>query len=139
MRISFENKVALVTGAAMGMGLATAKAFVETGAAVVLSDYNDEALRTATDQLKSAGHKVLGLHCDVANEAEAAMVAETVSTFGRLDAAFNNAGVSGAARGHCRRQQQKFRESDRNQSPRRVELHEARTASDARAGQRSYR
>ncbi len=94
MRISFENKVALVTGAAMGMGLATAKAFAEARAAVVLSDYNDEALQAATEQLKSAGHRVLGVHCDVANEDEvAAMVVQTVATFGRLDAAFNNAGV----------------------------------------------
>jgi NAD(P)-dependent dehydrogenase (short-subunit alcohol dehydrogenase family) len=94
MLISFANKVALVTGAAMGMGLATAKAFAEAGAAVVLSDYNDDALRAATDQLKSAGHNVLGVHCDVSNETEvAAMVAQTVATFGRLDAAFNNAGV----------------------------------------------
>jgi NAD(P)-dependent dehydrogenase (short-subunit alcohol dehydrogenase family) len=91
---SFENKVALVTGAAMGMGLATAKAFAQAGAAVALSDYNEDALRAATDQLKSMGHKVLGVRCDVASEPEvAAMVAQTVSTFGRLDAAFNNAGV----------------------------------------------
>jgi NAD(P)-dependent dehydrogenase (short-subunit alcohol dehydrogenase family) len=94
MLLSFENKVALVTGAAMGMGLATAKAFADAGAAVALSDSNEDALRAATDQLKSMGHKVLGVRCDVANEpAVAAMVAQTVSTFGRLDAAFNNAGV----------------------------------------------
>jgi NAD(P)-dependent dehydrogenase (short-subunit alcohol dehydrogenase family) len=94
MLISFENRVALVTGAAMGMGLATAKAFADAGAAVVLSDHNDEALQAATEQLKSAGHRVLGVHCDVANEDQvAAMVAQTVATFGRLDAAFNNAGV----------------------------------------------
>jgi NAD(P)-dependent dehydrogenase (short-subunit alcohol dehydrogenase family) len=98
MQISFKNKVALVTGAAMGMGLATAKAFAESGAAVVLSDYNDEALQTATGQLKAAGHNVLGVHCDVASEAEvAAMVEKTVSTFGRLDAAYNNAGVQSPA------------------------------------------
>lgn len=98
MQISFKNKVALVTGAAMGMGLATAKAFAESGAAVVLSDYNDEALQTATGQLEAAGHNVLGVHCDVASEAEvAAMVEKTVSTFGRLDAAYNNAGVQSPA------------------------------------------
>ena len=90
----FDNKVALVTGAAMGMGLATAKAFAEAGAAVVLADHNEQALRDATDALTSAGHRVLGVRCDVANEAEiAAMVERTVSTFGRLDAAFNNAGI----------------------------------------------
>ena len=94
MTLSFNNKVALVTGAAMGVGLATAKAFAEAGAAVVLADHNDDALRAATDTLTAAGHKVLGVRCDVANEAEvAAMVEQTVSTFGRLDAAFNNAGI----------------------------------------------
>ena len=94
MLISFENKVALVTGAAMGMGLATARMFAEAGAKVVLSDHNEEALVAATDQLKAAGHMVLGVRCDVSNEAEVdAMVRETVETFGRLDAAFNNAGI----------------------------------------------
>src|SRR4051794_35468262 len=96
MTLPFENKVALVTGAAMGVGLATAKAFAEAGAAVVLADHNEDALHAATDTLTAAGHKVLGVRCDVANEAEvAAMVEQTVSTFGRLDAAFNNAGIQG--------------------------------------------
>ncbi|ACL62469.1 glucose 1-dehydrogenase [Methylobacterium nodulans] len=91
---SFEGQVALVTGAAMGMGLATAKAFAEAGAAVVLSDTNADALKSATEGLKAAGHRVLGVRCDVANEAEvASMIERTVETFGRLDAAFNNAGI----------------------------------------------
>src|SRR4051812_48340201 len=65
---SFDGQVALVTGAAMGMGLATAKAFAEAGASVVLADTNDEALRQATDDLTEAGHSVIGVHCDVADE-----------------------------------------------------------------------
>ena len=94
MKLSFENKVALVTGAAMGVGLATAKAFTEAGAAVVLSDTNASALQAATDRLKAAGHQVLGVRCDVANEADVAdMVEQAIATFGRLDAAFNNAGI----------------------------------------------
>ena len=52
----FRGQVALVTGASSGMGLATVKAFAEAGAAVVLADINEGALRTATDALDSAGH-----------------------------------------------------------------------------------
>ncbi len=94
MNRSFESKVALVTGGASGMGLATAKAFAAEGAAVVLADVNEAAVRAAAADLVAAGHKAIGIRCDVADEAEvAAMVQETISAFGRLDAAFNNAGV----------------------------------------------
>ena len=92
----FKGQVALVTGASSGIGLATAKAFAEAGAAVVLADINEEALRTATDELTSAGHRAIGVICDVADEAQAAaMVERSVATFGRLDMAFNNAGIVG--------------------------------------------
>src|SRR6266568_8041458 len=94
MNLSFENKVALVTGAGSGIGLVTAKAFAEGGASVVLADYHEESVRAAAEDLVAAGHKALVIRCDVADERQvAAMVEQTVSTFGRLDAAFNNAGV----------------------------------------------
>jgi NAD(P)-dependent dehydrogenase (short-subunit alcohol dehydrogenase family) len=94
MNSSFESKVALVTGAASGMGLATAKGFAEAGAAVILADVNEDGARSAAEDLVAAGHKAIGIRCDVADEAGvAAMVEQTVTTFGRLDAAFNNAGV----------------------------------------------
>src|SRR4051794_9530442 len=94
MKIDFEGKVALVTGAAMGMGLATGRAFAEAGASVVLADFNDDALRAAADQLSSVGHSVHAVRCDVSKEAEVeALVDDAVTTFGRLDAAFNNAGI----------------------------------------------
>lgn len=98
MSLSFENKVALVTGAASGMGLATAKAFAEAGAAVALADVNEDCARSAAKDLVAAGHKAIGVRCDVADEPEvAALVEQTVAAFGRLDAAFNNAGVQSPA------------------------------------------
>src|SRR6266446_6393396 len=90
----FRGQVALVTGASSGMGLATTRAFAEAGAAVVLADINEEALRTATDELTSAGYQAIGVPCDVSDEAQvAAMVERAGAAFGRLDMAFNNAGI----------------------------------------------
>src|SRR2546429_2656887 len=94
MNLSFENKVALVTGAGSGMGLATAKAFAEAGASVVLADIQEEAVRAEASQLEASGRKALALGCDVSDDSQvASMIERTVSSFGRLDAAFNNAGV----------------------------------------------
>jgi NAD(P)-dependent dehydrogenase (short-subunit alcohol dehydrogenase family) len=94
MNISFEGKVALVTGAASGLGLATAKAFAESGASVALADRNENAARAAADQLNAQGHKAIAIFCDVADDAQVeAMVKRTVATFGQLDVAYNNAGV----------------------------------------------
>src|SRR6266571_2685506 len=91
---NFENKVALVTGAASGMGLATARAFARAGAAVVLADAGKDAVETAAGDLTSAGRQAVGVTCDVTDESQtAAMVDRAVATFGRLDMAFNNAGV----------------------------------------------
>jgi NAD(P)-dependent dehydrogenase (short-subunit alcohol dehydrogenase family) len=94
MNISFENKVALVTGAASGLGLATARAFAESGASVALADWNEKAVHSAVDELSAQGYKTLAIRCDVADDAQVeAMVEKTVATFGHLDAAYNNAGV----------------------------------------------
>lgn len=96
--LDFTGKVALVTGAAAGMGLAAAKAFAEAGAAVAMSDVNENGVRSAAEQLAAAGHKVIGIRCNVAAEKDvAAMVERTVSEFGRPDAAYNNAGVQSPA------------------------------------------
>ncbi|MDT0321931.1 glucose 1-dehydrogenase [Streptomyces millisiae] len=90
----FTGQVALVTGAASGMGLATARAFAEAGAAVVLADIDEDAVRTAADDLTGAGHQATGVRCDVSVEDDvAALVATAVRVHGRLDMAFNNAGI----------------------------------------------
>ncbi|MFC5745430.1 glucose 1-dehydrogenase [Actinomadura rugatobispora] len=90
----FTGQVALVTGASSGMGLATARAFAQAGAAVVLADINEPALREAAGELESAGHRALAVACDVTDEDQvAALVDQAVAAFGRLDMAFNNAGI----------------------------------------------
>jgi NAD(P)-dependent dehydrogenase (short-subunit alcohol dehydrogenase family) len=92
--LDFSGKVALVTGAAAGMGLATAQAFAEAGAAVVLADFKEDAVKAAAEKLKAEGHKALAIRCDVSDDVQVkAMVDRAVVEFGRLDAAFNNAGI----------------------------------------------
>jgi NAD(P)-dependent dehydrogenase (short-subunit alcohol dehydrogenase family) len=92
----FTGQLALVTGASSGIGLATVHAFAEAGAAVVLADINDDALQVATDAMTADGRRAISITCDVSDESDvAAMVERTVATFGRLDMAFNNAGVLG--------------------------------------------
>jgi len=76
------------------MGLATAQAFAEAGAAVVLADFREDAVKASAQKMIESGHKTIALRCDVSDDAQvAAMVDRTVSEFDRLDAAFNNAGV----------------------------------------------
>ena len=90
----FSGQVALITGGSSGMGLATAQAFAQAGAAVILADVNEAALSAAAEALTAAGHDALGVVCDVSREDQvAAMVNQAVATFGRLDMAFNNAGI----------------------------------------------
>src|SRR6059058_5713606 len=92
--LDYNGKVALVTGAAAGMGLATAQAFAEAGAAVALADFKGDAVKAAAEKLAADGHKAIGIRCDVSDDSQvAAMVDRTVAEFGRIDAAFNNAGV----------------------------------------------
>jgi NAD(P)-dependent dehydrogenase (short-subunit alcohol dehydrogenase family) len=94
MNLSFANKVALVTGAGSGLGLATARAFAASGASVALADWNEEAARSAAGELTAQGHQAIAIRCDVSDDGQVeAMVAQTIAAFGRLDAAYNNAGV----------------------------------------------
>src|SRR5918998_248054 len=90
----FHDRVAVITGAGSGMGLATARAFAESGAAVVLANRDELTLRTAAAELTSADRQALDVVCDVSEEEQVAAVVErTVASFGRLDFAFNNAGI----------------------------------------------
>lgn len=90
----FKGQVALVTGAAAGMGLATARAFAQSGAAVVLADRDGQRVSEEAAKIVAEGGTAIGIACDVADEEQvAAMVERTVAEYGRLDMAFNNAGV----------------------------------------------
>jgi NAD(P)-dependent dehydrogenase (short-subunit alcohol dehydrogenase family) len=92
----FEGKVALVTGAASGIGEATALAFGEAGALVVVADIQAEKGQAVVEAIKAKGTSAIFLHCDVRSEDSIrATIDETVRTFGRLDCAFNNAGLEG--------------------------------------------
>ncbi len=92
------KKTAFVTGAGSGIGRATAIAFAQAGHAVALVDRAEEAGRAAEAELAGAGHDVLFVACDVADDgAVEQAVAQTLQRFGRLDAAFNAAGIDGEA------------------------------------------
>lgn len=94
-----KDKVAVITGGASGMGLATVMRFLEEGAAVVVADYNAVTGAAAVAQANDAGFgdSVSFLRTDVAREEDiVAMLAHALSEYGRLDVLFNNAGVGGA-------------------------------------------
>ncbi|MBQ8563200.1 MAG: 3-oxoacyl-ACP reductase FabG [Firmicutes bacterium] len=89
-----KEKIAVITGAAAGIGLAAAKVFLQEGAIVILCDMKEEALREATEQLKVYGI-VKGYALDITDKQSVeAMVAEVAGEFGRVDILINNAGIT---------------------------------------------
>jgi NAD(P)-dependent dehydrogenase (short-subunit alcohol dehydrogenase family) len=99
MNLSFQDKVALVTGGTSGIGAATAAAFARAGAKVVVSGRREAEGQAVVAQIKAAGGEATFVQTDVARETEVqALVEKTVATYGRLDAAFNNAGIEWVGR-----------------------------------------
>ncbi len=92
-----DKKVAVITGAASGIGLATAARFAGEGAAVVIGDLNQEGGEAAVRQCKENGGRAVFQKCNVQTESEIkALIARAVSEYGKLDIMFNNAGLGGA-------------------------------------------
>lgn len=90
------EKVALVTGGSSGIGKATAIAFAEAGWSVAVADVNEELGAQVAQEIEASGAQAMFVRCDVADADQVkAMVERTVERFGRLDAAFNNAGIEG--------------------------------------------
>ena len=92
----FENKVCLVTGAASGIGKATAIAFANEKANVIVADINEDAAKEVASLIESKGGKAIALKVDIANRGDVKnMIATTKEVFGRLDCAVNSAGIAG--------------------------------------------
>src|SRR6516164_10889324 len=90
----FRGKIALVTGAAAGIGFATAKTFAQAGADVALLDIDEAGVLKAAEELNAAGHKALGMLCDITQESQVqACIGRTIATLGGLHLACNNAGI----------------------------------------------
>jgi len=93
----FDNKVALVTGGSYGIGRATAIAFATRGAKVVIADYIEDKERMTLAAIEALGEQAMFVRCDVSSSADVTHLIDTIfSAYGRLDFAFNNAGIEGA-------------------------------------------
>lgn len=89
-----QDKVAVITGGASGIGAATAKLFVQEGAKVVLVDLNEEKGKVFAEELKAQNAEALFVKADITNEEEVQNIfKETLDAFGKIDIVFNNAGI----------------------------------------------
>lgn len=96
MTLSYEKKIVLITGGANGIGRATALAFAREGAQVVIADFDEAGGAETVSQIQAAGSEAHFVRCDVAQaEQVRALFQVILATYGRLDCAFNNAGIEG--------------------------------------------
>jgi NAD(P)-dependent dehydrogenase (short-subunit alcohol dehydrogenase family) len=94
----FETKVALITGGSYGIGKATAIAFAKRGCKIVIADWIQDPNCETIKAIEAMGGSVLFIKCDVSKDNEVkAMIDKIISVYGRLDFAFNNAGIEGAS------------------------------------------
>ena len=122
-----DGKVALITGAGSGIGRATAKIFAREGAKLVLADIVEEAGNETLGIIKEGGASAIFMKVDVSQEnAAEAMVAKAVETYGRLDCAFNNAGIEGEGAVTHKCTDGELESRDRDQPDRCLALHEGR-------------
>lgn len=96
MNTEFKDKVVIITGASFGIGKATAVAFAKAGAKLAISDVIDKEGESLAEEIRKQGNECIYIHCDISKPTEVQnMVSETVKHFGRLDIAYNNAGIEG--------------------------------------------
>jgi NAD(P)-dependent dehydrogenase (short-subunit alcohol dehydrogenase family) len=94
----FRDKVVLITGASSGIGKASALKYAAEGAKLIVADVSKEEGQAAVEEIKQHSKESLFIHCDVADaNSVKEMVKQTMSTFGRIDVAVNNAGIGGAS------------------------------------------
>lgn len=97
MKKIFENKVALVTGGSFGIGRATAIAFAKQGAKIAVADWKEDKNQETLKRIGKAGSEGIFIRCDVSKSQEVkAMMSKIITKYGKLDFAFNNAGIEGS-------------------------------------------
>ena len=92
---SFKDKVIVVTGAASGIGAAICNKFAQEGARIVLMDMDEEGVKAAADQFKTAGVDAVGFRCDVVQKDECrSVIKQAIERYGGIDVLVNNAGIT---------------------------------------------
>ena len=96
MNLNLKNKVVIVTGGASGIGASTSIAFAKEGAVVVVADIQESKGKEIVNQIQNEDGRAIYINCDVSSENDVKnLIYKTIEKFGRLDCAFNNAGIEG--------------------------------------------